>query len=134
MILEWIAFGIALLVGMGIAIIGTCLIAWPIGTASGFGLPIPKDPGFRWWLRIKGVRDLTAGLILLCALVWGGPTTLAVVLLVQSLIPLGDMTTILVARGPVRTALGVHGLTAVLMLLAALMFWAAWSPGLTHGL
>jgi hypothetical protein len=49
---------------------------------------------------------------------WGGPKVVELVLLVEAIIPLGDMLTILAPRGSARSAFGIHGFTAVLMLLA----------------
>ena len=40
-------------------------------------------------------------------------------MLIQALIPVGDMTLILVSKGSTKTAFGVHGLTAALMILGA---------------
>ena len=40
-------------------------------------------------------------------------------MLIQALIPVGDMTLILVSTGLTKTAFGVHGLTAALMILGA---------------
>ena len=42
-----------------------------------------------------------------------------VILLVEALIPIGDMLVILAAKGSARSAFGMHGLTALLMILAA---------------
>lgn len=87
----------------------------------GFGLPSPEDgPNIAWWLRLKGVRDIATGLIVLAMLAWGGPHMVGVVLLVEALIPIGDMLVILVAKGSAKAAFGVHGLTALVMILAAI--------------
>jgi hypothetical protein len=42
-----------------------------------------------------------------------------IILLVEALIPIGDMLIILAANGSARSAFGMHGLTALLMILAA---------------
>jgi hypothetical protein len=51
--------------------------------------------------------------------VWGGPQMVGIILLVEALIPIGDMLVILAAKGSARSAFGMHGLTALLMILAA---------------
>ena len=82
-----------------------------------FGLPIP-DTGLntQWWLRLKGAREIASGLVVLALMEWGSSLILGMILLIEELIPLADMTLILAARGSTRTALSVHGLTAVLII------------------
>ena len=72
-----------------------------------------------WWLRLKGIRDIVSGLVLLALVVWGAPRLIGIVMLIQALIPVGDMTLILVSKGSTKTAFGDHGLTAALMILGA---------------
>jgi hypothetical protein len=42
------------------------------------------------------------------------------VLLVEAFIPVGDMLMILAAKGSARAALGIHGVTAAVMVVAAI--------------
>ena len=51
---------------------------------------------------------------------WGSPYLLGIILLIEAIIPAGDMSLILAAKGSTRTAFGVHGLTSALMILAAI--------------
>ena len=51
---------------------------------------------------------------------WGIPREVGLILLVLAIIPLGDMLVILAAQGSTKSAFGIHGLTAVLMVLAAI--------------
>jgi hypothetical protein len=53
-------------------------------------------------------------------MVWGGSHLVGITLLVAAIIPIGDMLVILAAKGSARTAFGMHGLTALLMILAAI--------------
>ena len=86
-----------------------------------FGLPLPEsDANIAWWLRLKGVRDIAAGLGLLAFMAWGTPQGVGIILLVEAIIPVGDMLFILAAKGSTKSAFGMHGLTAVLMVLAAM--------------
>ena len=73
-----------------------------------------------WWLRLKGVRDIVSGLVVLGAMGWGEPRVLGIVLLIEALIPAGDMALILAAHGSTSRALGIHGTTALLMTAAAI--------------
>lgn len=76
------------------------------------------DPNIAWWLRLKGVRDIASGLALLAFMVWGGSHMVGIILLAEAIIAIGDMLVILAAKGSARSAFGMHGLTALLMILA----------------
>ena len=52
-------------------------------------------------------------------MMWGAPSGVGLVLLVEAIIPVGDMLVILAAKGSTKSVFGMHGLTAVLMVLAA---------------
>jgi hypothetical protein len=115
------SMGVVLLVSVGIIFIGFMYLARPRMAAKGFGLPLPEaGSNTDWWLRLKGVRDVVSGLIMLALLTWSNRYIVGIALLVQALTPLGDMFTVLLAKGGVKQALGIHGLTATLMILAAL--------------
>jgi hypothetical protein len=114
-----LAVGLATLVALAIIVIGALYLSRPRAATRSFGLPLPEDgPNIDWWLRLKGVRDIVSGLIVLTMMVWGGPHMLGIILLVLAIIPIGDMLIILAANGSTRSALGMHGLTALLMILA----------------
>jgi len=117
----WISLGIALLAAVGIIVIGYLYVSNPRAAVTSFGLPLPEHgPNIVWWLRLKGVRDIVAGLVVLTMMAFATPRIVGLVLLVQSLIALGDMSVILTARGSTKAAFGMHGLTAALMILAAI--------------
>ena len=118
----WFSHTSALLVACAISVIGLMYLLRPHAATQSFGLPLPEaGPNIGWWLRLKGVRDLVSGLLILALMMWSGSKELGIVLLVQALIPLGDMSLILAAKGRARVAFGVHGSTAVLMIFAALL-------------
>jgi hypothetical protein len=73
-----------------------------------------------WWLRLKGIRDVAAGLLVLVLMVRGEAQLVGIALLVEALIPLGDMSLILAAKGSTRAALSIYGVTALLMIAAAI--------------
>ena len=68
----------------------------------------------------RGVRDIAAVLALLALTAWGTPHGVGIILLVEAIIPVGDMLIILAAKGSTKSAFGMHGLTAVLMVSAAI--------------
>ena len=119
--MHWLPLGMALLVALAIIAIGTQYVASPRSATRSFGLPLPEDgPKIAWWLRLKGVRDIVSGLAVLAFMAWGVPREVGLLLLVEAIIPVGDMLVILAAKGSARAAFGMHGLTAVFMILAAI--------------
>lgn len=119
--MYWFSIAVALLAALGIIAIGLMYLANPQGATQSFGLPLPEQgPNVAWWLRLKGVRDVVSGLVVLALMAWGGPRMVGLVLLIEAIIPVGDMSLILAARGSTARALGVHGLTAALMIAAAI--------------
>jgi hypothetical protein len=66
------------------------------------------------------VRDIVAGLVVLAMMVWGGSRLVGIALLIEAIIPFGDMSLILAAKGSAKRAFGIHGFTAALMVLAAI--------------
>lgn len=119
--MHWLARAMALLMALAIIAIGTRHIASPTTATLGFGAPLPASgANAAWWLRLKGARDIGAGLTVLALMAWGAPRGVGIILLVGAIVPVGDMLSILAARGSTKTAFGVHALTAVLMVLAAI--------------
>jgi hypothetical protein len=119
--MHWFSYGVALLAAVGIIGIGVMYLLQPRMMTHNFGLPLPEEGrNTTWWLRLKGSRDIVSGLVVLTLMVWGSPVILGIILLIEAIIPIGDMSLILAAKGSTKTALGVHGLTAALMIAGAL--------------
>ncbi|MGI4794704.1 MAG: DUF4267 domain-containing protein [Janthinobacterium lividum] len=119
--MHWFSFGVALLAAVGIIGIGVMYLLQPRVMTHNFGLPLPEEGrNIVWWLRLKGPRDIVSGLVVLALMAWGSPYLLGIILLIEAIVPIGDMSLILAAKGSTKTALGVHGLTAALMILAAI--------------
>jgi hypothetical protein len=119
--MHWLALGTALLLALAIIAIGTRYVASPTTATRSFGLPLPENSAnIAWWLRLKGVRDIVSGLTVLAFMSWGVPRGVGIILLVEAIIPVGDMLLILAAKGSTKSAFGMHGLTAVLMVLVAI--------------
>jgi hypothetical protein len=111
------SFGIASLAAACIIGIGILYLLRPRVMTPNFGLPLPEEGrNTIWWLRLKGVRDIVSGFVMLAVVAWGSPHLLGIILLIQALTPFGDMTLVLLARGSTKTALGVHGVTAALLI------------------
>ena len=119
--MHGLSIGMALLLALAIIAIGAQYVARPRAATRSFGLPLPEaGANVAWWLRLKGVRDIVSGLVVLVLLALVGPWAAGVVLLVEAIVPVGDMLLILAARGSRKSAFGVHGLTAAVMILTAI--------------
>jgi hypothetical protein len=112
---------LAALCALGIIVIGGFYIAAPGRVSGSFGLKPPApDADTRAWLRLKGIRDVAAGVAVLSLMLAAHDRAVGIVMLVFALIPFGDMTNILVSGGRKATAFSVHGVTCVVMLVAGL--------------
>lgn len=110
---------IAALAAVGILTIGMLYLVAPRTVANNFGLPSVPPEHDTSWLRLKGVRDVTTGLIAGVLLLVATPDVVGWVLLTATLIPLGDAATVLASRGNKMIAWSVHGTTAAVMLIGA---------------
>lgn len=119
--MHWLSIGLALFLAIAIIAIGTQYLVRPMTATRSFGLPLPENgPNIAWWLRLKGVRDIASGLAVLAFMVWGTPLGIGTILLALALIPVGDMLLILAAKGSTKSAFGMHGATAALMVFTAI--------------
>ncbi|WP_081769806.1 DUF4267 domain-containing protein [Nocardia nova] len=98
-----------------ILFVGVGYLVAPQSMADSFGLPAAPDGPAAGFLNVKGVRDTVTGLIILALLAARQRQALGIATLTIALIPVGDMTTIFIRHGSTSTALGVHGLTAVMV-------------------
>lgn len=113
---------LAVLVSVGIIVIGCFYIVSPRRILGGFGLKPPaSDADTHAWLRLKGIRDIASGLAVLTLMLTTDSRTVGIVLLVFAIIPFGDMSNILVSGGKKVTAFSVHGVTCAVMLVAGLL-------------
>jgi hypothetical protein len=116
-----VAFGFAGVVAAAIIFLGLQYVVAPWATTRSFGMPRPAgDAVTASWLRLKGVRDIASGLVVVALMIWGGPKMVGLILIVEAFIPLGDMSVVLAADGSPKSAFGIHGITALLMLLAGI--------------
>lgn len=117
----WFSWIFAVALALGILWIGVRYITNPRAMAPSFGLPL-HDTGDSTtaWLRLKGVRDVSLGVLVLVLLGVHDIRALGITLLVLAIVPIGDMSTILAAKGRTQTAIAVHGVTAIVMICAAL--------------
>ncbi len=116
---------ITALAGAAIAAIGVLYLVRPRSIAAAFGLPALPHEEATPWLRLKGIRDLTSGVVAGILLLTAPPSVVGWVLLAFALIPIGDAWTVLAARGNAKAAWGIHGATAAVMIVGAALLIAA---------
>jgi len=113
---------LAALIAVGIIVIGCFYLASPERVLGSFGLrPPAPDADTRAWLRLKGIRDVASGLVVLTMMLAADSRSVGLVLLVFAIIPFGDMSNVLGSGGSKSTALSIHGVTCAVMLVVGLL-------------
>lgn len=113
---------LAALIAVGIIVIGCFYLVSPERISGTFGLKPPAtDADTRAWLRLKGIRDVASGLVILTMMLTAGSRSVGIVMLVFAIIPFGDMSIILGSSGSKSTAFSVHGITFAVMLIVGLL-------------
>jgi len=113
---------LAAFIAVGIVIIGCFYLASPERISGSFGLKPPaSDSDTRAWLRLKGIRDVVAGLVVLAMMLTLDWRLVGIALLVEAVIPLGDMSIILGSGGSKARAFSIHGVTCAVMLVVGLL-------------
>ena len=103
-------------------VIGWFYMAAPAKILGSFGLKPPaSDADTYAWLHLKGIRDFASGSAVLALMATTDHRTVGILLLVLALIPLGDMSNILLSGGRKMTAFSVHGVTCLVMIVAGLL-------------
>jgi hypothetical protein len=113
---------LAALVAVAIIVIGCFYLVSPERISGTFGLKPPaSDADTRAWLRLKGIRDVASGLLVLTMMLTANGRSVGIALIVFAIIPLGDMSIILGSGGSKSRALSIHGVTCAVMLVVGLL-------------
>jgi hypothetical protein len=117
-----IPLSVAALIAVGIIVIGCFYLVSPERVLGSFGLKPPaSDADTRAWLRLKGIRDVAAGLLVLTLMLTADRRSLGIALVVLAVIPFGDMSIILGSGGSKSKAFSMHGVTCAVMLVVGLL-------------
>ena len=117
-----IPLSLAALMAVAIIVIGCFYLISPERMTGSFGLKPPAaDADTRAWLRPKGIRDVVAGLVVLTMMLTADRQSVGIALLVEAIIPLGDMSIILGSGGSKSKAFSIHGVTCAVMLVVGLL-------------
>ncbi|MCL2429826.1 MAG: DUF4267 domain-containing protein [Alphaproteobacteria bacterium] len=109
-----IGFYLSGVIAAAIIFIGCRFIFAPSVAAAGYGVSA-ADP--RAYLFAKGTRDIASGLFTAMLIANGAAHTLGWFMLIATLIPLSDALIVLHHGGSRTIAFGIHGATAVAMLI-----------------
>ena len=112
------ALVVALLGCVFILVIGTRFLLAPRAAMAGFGVP---EDSLHALTSIKGVRDITSGVVPLVVLAVAGQHAFGWALLAAAITPVGDAIIVVTHGGTLRHALSVHGATALVLVAAGLV-------------
>ena len=115
---------LAAVLAVGIIVIGCFYLVSPERISGTFGLKPPaRDADTRAWLRPKGIRDVAAGVVVLAMMLTADRRLrlVGMVLLVEAIIPFGDMSINLLSRGSKSRAFSIHGVTCAVMVVVGLL-------------
>ncbi|PWN86934.1 hypothetical protein FA10DRAFT_269569 [Acaromyces ingoldii] len=116
--LRQASLAIALACCGAIVAIGARFLLLPQQATAAFGV----TPGnIRALTAIKGVRDITSGIVPLVAWSMAGPRVFGWSMLAASLTPVGDAIIVITNGGELAQALTVHGATAAVLIATSLV-------------
>lgn len=125
-IITTIGYVLAGLIAAAIIFVGARFLVAPRVAAAGYGVLVDVDqPGARAYLSVKGVRDIASGLFVIIPLIAGATHLVGWIILAATIIPLGDAVIVLRSGGSKSVAFGVHGATAVVMLITTVLLLAS---------
>ncbi len=116
-----LATALTVLLAAGIGYVGVSYLFFPAATAPQFGMAVWPEGDAATFLATKGARDLASGLVPLVLLLTGQRRALGWVLTLWAVVPLADAALILSTGGSVVTALAVHGLTALALVVTGVL-------------
>ena len=113
-----VALVVALLGCVFIMFIGGRFLLAPRVAMAGFGVP---EDSLRALTNIKGVRDITSGVVPLVVLAAAGHHAFGWALLAAAITPIGDAIIVRSSGGTLAHALSIHGATALVLIAAGLI-------------
>ena len=118
-----VSFWMTLPIALGIIFVGVRFIVSPNAGAEGFGIPISSHADIPFG-RIKGIRDIFSGLVLLPLLFQRMRQATAWVFTAAIIIPVTDCLTVLTTNGSADIGhILIHSLTAVYMVITSFLLF-----------
>ena len=112
-----IGFDLSGVIAVGIVFIGRRFLLAPSSAAAAYGVPAGAEPHSRAYLFAKGMRDIASGLFIAMLIAFGSAHALGWFMLIATIIPIADAVIVLRQGGNRTVVFGVHGGTAVAMLI-----------------
>jgi hypothetical protein len=128
--IKSVSFWSVLILALGIIFIGIRFIIHPEVGALGYGIPF-ENANDAIYGRIKGIRDVFSGIVLLPLLWMRMRKAVAWVFTVATAVPVFDFLVILSYKGSSDIShLLIHGITAgVMVITSVLLFYGSSKPG-----
>jgi Domain of unknown function (DUF4267) len=121
-----IGYVLAGILAAAIIFIGARFLVAPRVAAAGYGvLPDLDQPGAGAYLSVKGIRDIAAGLFVVILMAAGATHLVGWVILAAIIIPIADAAIVLRNGGSKSVAWGIHGGTAVALLVTTALLLAS---------
>jgi hypothetical protein len=112
-----VGFYLSGVIAAGIVFIGCRFLLAPSTAATAYGVAAGAEPPLQAYLSAKGIRDIASGLFVAMLMAYGSTHVLGWFMLIATLIPIADAMIVLRHDGNRTIAFGVHGGTAVAMLI-----------------
>src|SRR5215467_406770 len=112
-----IGFYLSGVIAIAIIFIGCRFLLAPSTAAAAYGVPAGAELHSRAYLFAKGIRDIASGLFAAMLIAFGSAHALGWFMLIATIIPIADAVIVLRQGGNRTVAFGVHGGTAVAMLI-----------------
>ncbi|MCX2181663.1 DUF4267 domain-containing protein [Streptomyces sp. SKN60] len=119
---------LAALGGLACLWFGIDFLFAPESAAAGFGIPAWPEGQAAGYFGVKAARDLANGAVILGLLALGRRRSLAWVMLLMTIAPVGDCLSVLSHGGSYAAALGIHAATAAAVLVTAGLLFATSGP------
>jgi Domain of unknown function (DUF4267) len=118
-----VSFWMTLLIALGIIFVGARFIINPNAGATGFGIPFASNADLPFG-RIKGIRDIFSGVVLLPLLILRMRRAAAWVFTTTMIVPATDFLIVLSTNGSADIShLLIHGLTVVYMAITSFLLF-----------
>lgn len=111
---------LTLLIGITILLLGGNFIVNPHVGAAGYGVQVASLDADAF-LRAKGLRDVAAGLVIFCLVIFSSMRAVALYLLAMTVIPAGDAIIVAATAGAPAYAVPMHAITALVMLVLSVL-------------
>src|SRR4051812_8225880 len=116
--MDLAALVLGLIACVAIIALGIRFLLQPRQATLDFGI---APDSLRGLTEIKGARDITSGVVSLVVWASAGQTSLGWVLIAAALTPTADALIVISNAGKLSRALGIHGVTAALLVAAGLV-------------